>query len=144
MCTVLHEMEYKIKLNNKVTKGYSNSDQDLFGTGQGAGWSPPCWAANSDVISYTMEKYTPGLMLVHPNGEILSNTHLVAFVDDTSLGTCAEAMLRFHPQTTWPVQKQNDIHSQLTANMQFYGGVLESTGGALAWEKCTAYILLFE
>lgn len=28
--------------------------------------------------------------------------------------------------------------------MQFYGGVLESTGGAPAWEKCTAYILLFE
>ena len=53
-------------------------------------------------------------------------------------------MLRFNPHSSWPVQKQKDNHSQLQNNMQFYGGVLESTGGALGWEKCTAYILLYE
>ena len=71
MCVVLKQMEYKIKLSNGMTASYSNNNKDVFGTGQGAGWSPTCWAANSDVISHSMEKYTPGMTLVHPqNGGI--------------------------------------------------------------------------
>ena len=32
MCTVLKEMEYKIKLSNGMTTSYSNEDSDNFGT----------------------------------------------------------------------------------------------------------------
>ena len=28
--------------------------------------------------------------------------------------------------------------------MKFYHGILETTGGALAWPKCKAYIMLYE
>ena len=92
MCVVLKEMKYKIKLSNGMTASYSNQDKDVFGTGQGAGWSPTCWAANSDAISHSMEKYTPGMALRHPDGKVYSNTTLVAFVDDTSMGVTQEGI----------------------------------------------------
>ena len=85
MCIVLQNMEYKIKLSTGMTTSYSNKDRDIFGTGQGAGWSPTCWAVNSDVISHSVEKYTPGMALIHPNGDLLSEVKMVAFVDDTSM-----------------------------------------------------------
>ena len=143
MCVVLIEMEYKIKLGNGMTKSYSNKDSDIFGTGQGAGWSPTCWAVNSDVISHSMEKYTPGMTLVHPNGEVYSDVKMVAFIDDTSMGVSTEGVKRFHPQNYWPLQPQPDMRQQLQANIGFYGRTLESTGGALAREKCKAYLIMF-
>ena len=99
MCVVLREMEYKIKLGNGTTKSYSNKDKDVFCIGQGAGWSPTCWAVNSDIISHSMEKYAPGMTLVHPNGEVYSDVKMVAFVDDTSMGVSAEGVKRFQPKT---------------------------------------------
>ena len=95
MCVVLKEMEYKTKLSNSITASYSNKDKDVFGTGQGADWSPTCWAANSDVFSHSMEKYTPGMALRHPDGKVYSNTTLVAFVDDTSMGVTQEGIKEF-------------------------------------------------
>ena len=35
------------------------------------------------------------------------------------------------------------MRQQLHANIGFYGRTLESTGGALAWEKCKAYLIMF-
>ena len=35
------------------------------------------------------------------------------------------------------------MHTQLQANIKFYARTLESTGGALAWEKCKVYLLMF-
>ena len=117
----------------------------LFDTGQGAGWSPPCWAANSDVISHAMAAHTPGLLLTHPNKNIISNRHLDVFVDDTNHGVTNDAMEAFHPPETDPVvPKCNGIYEQVKVNMKFYHGILETTGGALAWPKCKAYIMLFE
>ena len=143
MCVVLKEMEYKIKLSNGMTASYSNKNKTVFGTGQGAGWSPTCWAANSDVISHSMEKYTPGMALRHPDGKVYSNITLVAFVDDTSMGVTQEGINTFNPKPYWPVQPQQTMYKQLEANIGFYGRTLESTGGALAWEKCKAYLIMF-
>ena len=70
MCTVLNSMDYSIKIGSGITTTYSATDNRLYGTGQGAGWSPPCWAANSDVISCVMEKHTPGMLIEHPNRQI--------------------------------------------------------------------------
>ena len=50
MCNILKQTRYTIKTGTGTTTEYSAQDARLFGTGQGAGWSPPCWAANSDVI----------------------------------------------------------------------------------------------
>lgn len=83
MCTVLKQMHYSIRLPLGQSTTYDSSDNTLFGTGQGAGWSPPCWAANSDIVSCCMETYIPGILLVHPNNKIVSNRHLDVFVDDT-------------------------------------------------------------
>ena len=41
------------------------------------------------------------------------------------------------------MQPQQTMHLQLQENVGFYGRTLESTGGALAWEKCKAYLLMF-
>lgn len=136
-------MEYKIKLSTGMTKSYSNKDMDIFGTGQGAGWSPTYWAANSDVISHSVEKYTPDMALIHPSGDLLSEVKMVAFVDDTSMGISTDGMKKFHPEPHWPVQPQADMHTQLKANVKFYARTLESTGCVLAWEKCKVYLLMF-
>ena len=136
-------MEYTIKLSTGMTKGCSNQNRDIFGTVQGAGWSPTCWAANSDAISHSVDKYTPGMALVHPNGELMSEVKMVAFVDDTSMGISAEGVKRFHPKPYWPVQPQPTMHMQLQENVKFYAQTLEFTGGALAWEKCKVYLLMF-
>ena len=145
MCNVLREMQYSIRTDKGLSDRYSSKDRQLYGTGQGAGWSPPCWAANSDVISHAMATHTPGLLLVHPNKQVRSNRHLDVFVDDTNHGVTHEAMESFHPQDPAPVVPKCDhIYEQVQANMKFYHGILEATGGALAWPKCKAYIMLFE
>ena len=83
------------------------------------------------------------MTLVHPNGEVMSDVKMVAFVDDTSMGVSTEGVKRFKPKPEWPVQPQADMHKQLQVNVKFYARTLESTGGALAWEKCKVYLLMF-
>ena len=51
MCTVLKQMQYSIRLPQGQSATYDSSGKELYGIGQGAGWSPPCWAANSDITS---------------------------------------------------------------------------------------------
>ena len=141
ICTVLKQMHYSIRLPQGHSASYDSSKKTLFGTGQGAGWSPPCWAANSDIISCCMEKYTPGILLVHPNNKTISNRHLDVFVDDTSLGVTKEAMKRHKKDDESPVILNSNVRDQIQTNMSFYNSMLTLTGGTLAWEKCTAYIL---
>ena len=143
MCNILKSTNYTIKTGTGPTTAYSNSDERLFGTGQGAGWSPPCWAANSDVISCVVEKYTPGMQLMHPNQSITSHRHIDAFVDDSSLGVTQSAYNAFHPEPTDPVQKGSTLYEQAKLNAQFYSRLLFTTGGLLAIHKCIAYVLIF-
>ena len=143
ICTVLKQMHYSIRLPQGHSATYDSSGKTLYGTGQGAGWSPPCWAANSDIISCCMEKYTPGILLVHPNNQEVSNRHLDVCVDDTSLGVTKEAMKRHKTENGSPVELNMNVRDQIQTNMPFYNSMLKLTGGALAWEKCTAYILQF-
>lgn len=42
-----------------------------------------------------------------------------------------------------PVSTEINVQDQLQTNMSFYNSMLKLTGGTLAWEKCTAYILQF-
>ena len=83
------------------------------------------------------------MALIYPNGEVYSDVKMVAFVDDTSKGVSEEGVKRFKLKPYWPVQPQPTIHQQLQANIGFYGRALESTGGALTWEKCNAYLIMF-
>ena len=144
MCTVLNSMDYSIKIGSGITTTYSATDNRLYGTGQGAGWSPPCWAANSDVISCVMEKHTPGMLIEHPNRQISSHRHVDVFVDDSSLGITKTAFDNFNPDSNAPVKKGKDLYEQAQLNTQFYSRLLFTTGGLLAIHKCIAYILLFE
>lgn len=144
MCNVLQKMEYTIKTDFGPTKAYSAADARIFGTGQGAGWSSPCWDTNSDVISSIFERYTPGMLLQHPNQFLESNRHGDVFVDDTSLGITQTAMDRFHPKPSDPVQKGHNLYVQTQLNTQFYSRLLFTTGGLLAIHKCLAYILIFQ
>ena len=107
---VLKEMKYTIRTNYDPTEPYSQQDARIFGTGQGAGWSPPCWAANSDIISRAMERYTPGMLLQHPNQQLQSYHHLDAFVDDTSLGLTQTAYQQFNPPPNAPVPKGTSLY----------------------------------
>ena len=143
MCNMLRQTYYTIKTGTGNTEPYSSTDARLFGTGQGAGWSPPCWAANSDVISCVMERHTPGMLLEHPNKKIVSHRHIDAFVDDSSLGITRTAYDKFEPLPDDPVQKGQDLYDQARLNTQFYSRLLFTTGGLLAIHKCLAYILLF-
>ena len=143
LCNVLKEMQYTIRTNYGPTEPYSQSDARLFGTGQGAGWSPPCWAANSDIISCAMERHTPGMLLQHPNQLLQSHRHLDAFVDDTSLGLTQTAYQNFDPPPNAPVPKGTSLYHQAQLNTQFYSRLLFTTGGLLAIHKCVAYLLLF-
>ena len=143
MCTVLKQMNYSIRMPKGQLASYDSSAKPIYGTGQGAGWSPPCWAVNSDIISCCMEKYAPGIMLVQPNNTTISHRHLDVFVDDTSLGVTQIATTRTPSINNSPVQRSLDIKQQLTYNMSFYNSLLKLTGGALAWEKCKAYIIKF-
>ena len=54
----LEQANYHLKLQKGLSASYSTTPTTyLFGTGQGTGWSPPCWGALSDLISRTMEKH---------------------------------------------------------------------------------------
>ena len=143
MCTVLKKMNYTIKTNFGPTEAYSAKDARIFGTGQGAGWSPPRWAANSDIISCVMERYSPGMLIQHPNLTLESNRHIDAFVDDSSIGITDTAYTNFHPRPGDPVSKGRDLYQQTQFNTQFYCRLMFTTGGLLAIHKCVAYILLY-
>lgn len=143
MCTVLKQIHYTIRLPQGQSATYDSSHLPLYGTGQGAGWSPPCWAANSDTISCCMGKHTPGLLLTYPNNKIKSHRHLDVFVDDTSLGITQDAIRELHNTLESHVTISLNIRDQIQHNMSFYNALLNLTGGALAWEKCEAYILQF-
>ena len=105
MCNILNNMTYTIKIGTRLTTSYSAKENRLFGTGQGAGWSPPCWATNSDVISTVMERYTSGMPLKHPDRNTVSNRHIDVFVDDSSLGITKTAYDKFAAQPIDPLQK---------------------------------------
>ena len=145
LCNVLNSMTYTIKTGTGLTTLYSANDNRLFGTGQCAGWLPPCWSANSDVISTVMEKHTPVMLLEHPSRNIILHRHINVFVDDSSrLGITKTAFYKFNPATTAPVPKGTSLYHQAQLNTQFYSRLLFTTGGLLAIHKCIAYILLFE
>ena len=143
MCNVLNQMKYTIRTGTGYIEPYSHQDSRLFGTGQGAGWSPPCWAANSDVISCVMEQYTPGMLLEHPNQKQFSHHHIDAFVDDSSIGVTQSAFETFNPLPEDPVQKGSDLYEQASFNTQFYSRLVFTSGGLLAIHKCLAYVLMF-
>ena len=103
MCTVLKQMHYSIRLPHGQSTTNDSSQLPLYDTGQGAGWSPPCWAANSDIISCCMGKYTPGLLVTHPNNKIKSRRHLGVFVDDTSLGITQDVLRELQNTLESPV-----------------------------------------
>lgn len=85
------------------------------------------------------------MLLIHPNEATISNRHLDVFVDDTSLGITTDAMYSLHPSDPLDpiVPKCESAYDQASANMRYYHGLLETTGGALAWEKCKVYIIYF-
>ena len=59
------------------------------------------------------------------------------------MGVSKDDIKHFKPEANWPVQRQQNMHQQLQANVAFYARTLESTGGALTWEKCKVYLLVF-
>jgi len=141
-CKWLEHATYEMKLNGKLSSPYcSMVDKYLFGTGQGTGWSPPSWAALSDIVSRIMNKHTPGMKLGHPDGTSIERT-LDAFVDDTTGGLTKDGFDDFTPaNSASPVQKQPTLYEQTEANVQFYGRVLFTTGGRLALHKCAIHLL---
>ena len=144
MRNILNNMTCTIKTGTGITTSYSVKNNRLFGTGQGAGRSLPCWAANSDVISTVMGKFTPGMLLEHPNRGTMSHRDIDVFVDYSSLGITKTAFDKFDPLPSYPVQKGDSLYHQAQLNAQLYSRLLFATGGLLAIHKYIAYILLFE
>jgi len=142
-CKWLEQASYELKLNNSsLSRPYSsNVDKYLFGTGQGTGWSPPSWTSLSDLVSRIMERHTPGIKLVQPNGEAVARV-LDAFVDDTNGGLTEDGFKDFiPPPPTAPVCKCDTIFHQTETNVQFYSRLLFTTGGRLALHKCAIILL---
>jgi len=140
-CKWLEASMYELKLNNKTSAPYQSTvDRYLFGTGQGTGWSPPSWAALSDIISRIMNRHIPGMKLGHPDGSSVERT-LDAFVDDANGGLTTDGFNDFAPSSISPVQKYPTLYEQTEANVQFYGRVLFTTGGRLALHKCAISLL---
>ena len=140
-CKWLETSMYELKMNNSISTPYQSTvDKYLFGTGQGTGWSPPSWAALSDIISRIMNRHIPGMKLGHPDGSSVERT-MDAFVDDANGGLTTDGFNDFTPSSTSPVQKYPTLYEQTEANVQFYGRVLFTTGGRLALHKCAISLL---
>ena len=93
-----------------MPKSYLNKDKQVLGTGQRAGWSPPCWEANNDVILMSKDKCAPGALLIHPDGRRTYRNSLAAFVDDTNMGITTNGLNNFHPKAGDPIQKERTMH----------------------------------
>ena len=136
----LENTKYSLKLGHSLSQSYCSSPtQYLYGTGQGTGWSPPSWAAISDIISRVMDKHTAGIKLVHPNG-MSDHRRLDVFVDDVNTGLTTEALLEFIASSL--ISKHPSLYHQTKTNIQFYSNNLFSTGGRLALHKCYIYLLI--
>jgi len=142
-CKWLEEAIYFFKLSDRVSKeGYGHTEKHpLYGTGQGTGWSPPSWTALSYLISRVMDKFAPGIKLVHPDGSFIQRV-LDAFVDDVNGGLTKEGFQDFIPRNDNILQRGKTVYEQTQYNMQLYSHLLCTTGGKLALHKCAIYMLI--
>jgi len=146
MCSWLQVCKYHIKLAHGISEHsyHSTIDKMLFGTGQGTGWSPPNWAAISDIISDAMDEDTPGMRLVHPDNVTFSVRSFDAFVDDANGGITSDGMIMYTPKNVNSVPLMQNIFEQIQANVEHYSKLLFTSGGKLALHKCYCYVLEFE
>jgi len=113
-------------------------------SGQGTGWSPPNWAAISDIISDAMDEDTPGMRLVYPDNVTFSVRSFDAFVDDVNGGITSDGMIMYTPKNVNSVPLMQNIFEQIQANVEHYSKLLFTSGGKLALHKCYCYIIEFE
>jgi len=146
MCKWLEKTRYFIKTARGVSEHsyQSTTEEYLYGTGQGTGWSPPNWGAISDIISCAMDSNTPGMYLEHPSRNFFSTRSYDSFVDDVNGGLTLDGMHAFHPSPTSSVPLLQNIYEQIQVNVQYYSRLLFTSGGKLALDKCMAYILEFQ
>ena len=67
-----------------------------------------------------MERFTPGMLLEHPNKTRIFHRRIDAFVDDSSLGVTRTAYDQFNPPPGAPVPKADTLYEQARLNTQFY------------------------
>ena len=135
----LQKFQYHIVLGGRPSRESFRDSllSRVHGTGQGTGWSPIIWSVVSDVIISVMDRCQPGQYFVSPDGSLVSEQTIDAFVDDSNLSVNEAG-----------VQKYNDRHEEDLSLVeaskkayQGYGRYLLISGGRLALEKCKFYWL---
>ena len=87
MPTIQHthdKMDFKLRINNGISKGdyRSSKNQKLHGVGQGAGNGGTKWTFISVPMIDTIEKVAPGCVIQLPQSNEIWKMHMLTFVDD--------------------------------------------------------------
>jgi len=107
-----------------------NEDRPIWGLGQGVGWAGACWQLTASTISKCMNKSCLGIRLSCPEGKFTVQKLMDFFIDDTKK-VCNQA------------GEGMTLLDQTQFNMQKHANYIDTTGGALALDKCTWYQIKF-
>ena len=131
----LEAMQYTIKTSYGTSEKYytGNTEEPLFGTGQGSGASPAAWLSLATVLMNTLEDITSERVIFRsPDSPEDVHMRLVdAFVDDTSLSFTEDDLSQSFDQILLWLQ---DVAQKWERNLFF-------SGGALNLKKCSWNIL---
>ena len=133
----LERMKYKVKTAFGVSPNHysSQTEQPLFGTGQGSGASPAVWLTLVVILMNTLDRIThERIRFRSPNSPMRHQRLTDAFVDDTSLA--------FNDNGN-PMEYANMI-KRMQNIAQNWENLLAYSGGALNLKKCSWSMLYWE
>ena len=133
--SIIENQQFKVKTAHGVSGTsyqYSNDDQ-LYGVGQGLGWSGAIWMATSNTICDVLKAKCAGMRFISPNKQIIVHKMGDLFVDDTALGVTSNC-----------VPSYRTVCEQLTLDAQRHSFTLFSEGHRLSLPKCCWYLAKYK
>lgn len=131
-------MKHHLIVDGERTEKFFSHNQRLhvYGSGQGAGWSPFLWTSVDDVILKTMMQHHPGMSFLSPDGKTSVTHTILAFLDDTSGGV--------NSLGAWQHEQREDLDLLEVSQkvMQAYETYLHLTGGQVDLKKTFIYHLI--
>ena len=131
---IMESQKFSVKTAHGIshqTYQYQEDDQ-IYGAGQGLGWSGAIWMASSNTICDIIKAKCAGMRFESPNRLVKVEKRGDLFVDDTALGVTMNCV---RPQLRLVSQLQNDA--------QKHASTLFSEGHKLSLPKCSWYLVDF-
>ncbi|KAI2511189.1 hypothetical protein MHU86_3154 [Fragilaria crotonensis] len=132
----LELMRYTVKTVYGISEtSYSGTPfEPLFGTGQGSGASPAVWLTLVVILLNTLDRIIPDrISFRSPDGTLVHNRLVDAFVDDTALGFTDDGS-----------RSIDQLVSSLETIAQTWEKLLHFSGGALNLSKCSWYAMIWD